>query len=124
VEKGCAKMQTSRTKIPELIPFGRKLRQFRKEAGLSQEDLGLKLNYGSPNSMISQIEGATVRMQIDDLILAAKILGVPPGLLVSEQDYTDYEIKLIVAFFRAMIYTPKEESDIHIAVASLLGVQS
>ena len=84
----------------EKLLFGKKLRQFRKLAKLNQIDLATELGYKDGSSAISQIERGLKGMQQDKLLKLSEVLGVPTAVLFSQDEYTDEQAKMILAFFK------------------------
>jgi transcriptional regulator with XRE-family HTH domain len=93
-------MNTQTTYDP--MKVGAKFRLFRKQCGWGQLDLALKIGYRN-NSQLSEFENGKGMIPIDKINLAAKVLGIPPFLLISEKEYTEAQVELIVQFFKKMI---------------------
>jgi transcriptional regulator with XRE-family HTH domain len=66
--------------------FGRNLAAHRKEAGLSQEELGFRANLH--RTEVGMLERGIRLPRIDTLIKVAGSLGVPPGDLLKGLDWT------------------------------------
>lgn len=60
--------------------FGKRLRQLRRERGLSQEELGAKANLH--RTYIGTIERAEKNISIENIAKLAKALGVKPSDLL------------------------------------------
>jgi transcriptional regulator with XRE-family HTH domain len=66
--------------------FGQNLAAHRKEAGLSQEELGFRANLH--RTEVGMLERGIRLPRIDTLIKVAGSLGVPPGELLKGLDWT------------------------------------
>src|ERR1700712_4794685 len=66
--------------------FGQNLAAHRKEAGLSQEELGFRANLH--RTEVGMLERGIRLPRIDTLIKVAGSLGVPPGDLLKGLDWT------------------------------------
>ncbi len=64
---------------PGIKAFGNRLRQLRKERGLSQEDLAFAADIEL--SQISRIERGIINTSISQVFQIAEALGVPPAVL-------------------------------------------
>lgn len=65
---------------PTRKQLGKRIRQYRKKQGISQEDLGFKS--GLHRTYIGAIERAEQNVSIDNLHKIAKALKVPPKELL------------------------------------------
>lgn len=73
---------TVKKDLPALYFYiGRRLRQYREKAGLSQAELADKTAYISRTSIV-QIETGKQRVSIEDLFVLAMTLGIQPGKLL------------------------------------------
>lgn len=65
--------------------FGKRLRELRKEAGLSMKQLSLKV--GIADSCISRWENGLTIVNADQLIIFAKFFNVSTDYLLGLRDY-------------------------------------
>lgn len=73
------------TEFPQVcITLGRKIAQYRKQAGLTQEMLAARV--GTSLDLIQQAEapGPTWDMPLNTLFQIAQVLGLPPSKLLEE----------------------------------------
>ena len=66
---------------------GQNLRRLREQAGMTQEILAVKLQLGGcdiTRSAVAKIEVGQRHLYVDEIILVAKILGVPFEALLGE----------------------------------------
>jgi transcriptional regulator with XRE-family HTH domain len=77
--------------------FGENLREARKRADLSQEQLGVRA--GLHRTEIGLLERGTRVPRIDTLIRIAFSLGVPPGNLLTGMDWTPSGTTTTVGYF-------------------------
>ena len=71
------------------MTIGERIKQRRKELGMSQEELAKKVGFSGKTS-ISRIERSTGRLQSDIVIKIAKALMMNPVDLMQGSDYHDY----------------------------------
>jgi len=81
--------------------LGRKIRYYRKRMGWTQTMLMEKLGYTS-DGMISQVEAGLKGMEIDKIILAAEVFNVDPIVFLSNKDYDDDDMRLILGLFTVL----------------------
>jgi transcriptional regulator with XRE-family HTH domain len=74
---------------------GRRLRRLRLAAGITQEELGTALGLKSGSSHISQIEGGTKGMSLEQTEKIAKLLGVHPIVIATGRDYTNEQLDFL-----------------------------
>jgi transcriptional regulator with XRE-family HTH domain len=79
------------------ILVGKKVRLLRQRDGMSQVDLAKLLGYTSTGT-ISQVERGLRGMDVDKIIQTAKIFGISPEFLLSDKEYDEQSLKMIVNF--------------------------
>ena len=68
--------------------FGRRLKDERKRAGLSQESLGVRagLDESSARQRLSRYERGDRQPDLDLIVRIAEVLAVPPAYFLAEDD--------------------------------------
>ena len=66
--------------------FGEKIKQYRKEKGLSQDDLAQSLGYKSRSS-INKIEHGIYDLPLQKMMDMAKVLGVDVAVLFADEQF-------------------------------------
>jgi len=66
--------------------FGEKVKQYRKEKGLSQDDLAQSLGYKSRSS-INKIEHGIYDLPLQKMMDMAKVLGVDVAVLFADEQF-------------------------------------
>lgn len=79
--------------------IGRKIRSLREVAGITQEELALRVGYTN-NSMISQIESGGKEPSVGQIKELAAALNVPVHMIVDENEYTEQELKAYISLRR------------------------
>jgi DNA-binding XRE family transcriptional regulator len=82
---------------------GRRLKRFREAAGMTQESLGKMLGLASPSSHISQIEGGSKGMSLEQVDRIAAIFDVHPAVIQTGKDYTDEQLHFMNHCFNVMV---------------------
>ena len=71
------------------MTIGERIRERRKELGMSQEELAQKVGFSGKTS-ISRIERSTGRLQSDIILKVAPALGMSPAALMTGSEYHEY----------------------------------
>jgi transcriptional regulator with XRE-family HTH domain len=88
--------------------LGKKIKFFRKRLGLNQTELMEHLGYTS-TGIISQIENGNRGMDPGMLIKAAKLFNVDVAILVSDHDFEDEQLSMILGMFAILGKDDKED---------------
>jgi transcriptional regulator with XRE-family HTH domain len=109
-------METKTEPKDELkVALGKKVRRLRKNLKMTQEDLQRELGYNS-NGMISQVEAGIKGMSVEQVMVAATVLGVHPAVLLSNVEFSVEELEL----FQKLHQTIKEKGPHYEAIKTLL----
>ena len=94
----------------ERIAFGNSLSEKRRESGLSQEELGLKI--GKSSNAVSRYENAENTMDVHTFAKAVNILKVSPYELLKELNPPEPDNKLTSLFFRLQRLDEKDQKTV------------
>ena len=103
-------MSTKEKNMDERIAFGNSLSEKRRESGLSQEELGLKI--GKSSNAVSRYENAETTMDVHTFAKAVNILKVSPYELLKELNPPEPDNKLTSLFFRLQRLDEKDQKTV------------
>lgn len=68
---------SGRNPTPGLVALGERVKDLRQRRGFRQADLAARLGVGQ--ATVAQIERGARRMDVVEVVVLARILGIPPG---------------------------------------------
>lgn len=84
-----------------LLAFGQKVRQVRKLAGYSQQELAMLMNF-SGSGTISQVENGQIGLELRNIIRLAEVLGIRVEILINSEAYNNAEMRKHLRYYEIM----------------------
>ena len=101
--------------------IGKKIRKYRKERGMTQEELAEKLDLSI--NYVGALERAEKNLTVMNLINIANVLGVTADMLLCDEIRTGYKIKSSMVTEKIEKLSPSDRDKIMQMLDIMLGVK-